>query len=120
MRPPSTVEKITLHLPPGVHSPYFYDLNGNVSTSHFRPSKPPTTTKSRSVLFSVLEIQPRYPLLGGWNYNFTLGWDARLGESTRFDKDTGRYIIFIPFWTVIPHSVVDEAEVSIIFPEGAT
>jgi len=117
--PPSTVEKISLHLPPGVHNPYFYDLNGNVSTSNFRPSNPPTTSKSRSILYSILDIHPRYPILGGWNYNFTLGWDAHLTDTTRFDKDTGRYMIGIPFWTVIPHAVVDEAEVSIILPEGA-
>jgi len=118
--PPSIVEKLTLHLPPGVHSPYFYDLNGNVSTSNFRPSKPPTTSKSRSILYSVLDIRPRFPILGGWNYNFTLGWDANLVDTTRFDKDTGRYLVGIPFWTVIPHTVVDDAEVSIILPEGAT
>jgi oligosaccharyltransferase complex subunit alpha (ribophorin I) len=58
--------------------------------------------------------------MGGWNYTFTLGWDSPLADSASVDKATGKYIVQVPVWTPIPASVVNEAEVKIILPEGAT
>jgi oligosaccharyltransferase complex subunit alpha (ribophorin I) len=66
-----------------------------------------------------LEVRPRYPLLGGWNYTFTLGWDAPLEDSVRYDEQSNEYIIAIPFFTYLPGSVVDDAEFKVILPEGA-
>ena len=38
-RPQShTIPQLILHLPPGIHSTYYYDLVGNVSTSQDRKS----------------------------------------------------------------------------------
>ena len=120
-----TLNSISLHLPPGISAPYYIDLIGNVSTSKFRPS--PALPKAVSLKnknqpprWSVLDIKPRYPLLGGWNYTFTLGWDAPLGDSAKYDAKNDRYVLSVPFWTPIPGASVDEAEVTIILPEGAT
>ena len=66
-----------------------------------------------------MEIRPRYPLLGGWNYTYTLGWDAPLGDSATFDKSTGKYIVGVPFMTPIPGAAVDEASFTVVLPEGA-
>ncbi|KAF8524598.1 oligosaccharyl transferase alpha subunit [Hysterangium stoloniferum] len=118
-----TLTGLRLHLPAGISDPYFIDLNGNVSTSSFRPS--PSSPKSVSlknqpVQFSILELKPRYPIVGGWSYNFTLGWDAPLGDSVKYDAKRDRYVLGVPFWTPIPGASVDEAEVTVILPEGAT
>jgi len=59
-------------------------------------------------------------MMGGWNYSFTLGWDSPLKDSGSYDKTTGKYIVGVPAQTHIPGTVVDKAEVKIIFPEGAT
>jgi oligosaccharyltransferase complex subunit alpha (ribophorin I) len=116
---PHVVPSLVLHLPPGSHSPYYYDLNGNVSTSRFRPA--PSVPKGvQPNQYSILEFRPRYPLMGGWNYSFTLGWDSPLRDSASYDKTTGKYIVGVPVQTHIPGTVVDEAEIKIIFPEGAT
>ncbi|KIJ57101.1 hypothetical protein M422DRAFT_773793 [Sphaerobolus stellatus SS14] len=120
-----TLISLTLHLPPGISAPYYYDLIGNVSTSKFRPSPahPKTVTLKHTpptARSSVLEFKPRYPLLGGWNYTFTLGWDAPLADSVKFDSKSSRYILGVPFWTPISTASVDEAEVQVILPEGAT
>ena len=118
-----TMQSLTLHLPPGISSPYYYDLVGNVSTSRFRPSPSNSQTvplKGLPARWSLLELRPRYPLLGGWNYSFTLGWDAPLGDSVKYDAKKNRYIIGVPFWTPVPRASVDHAEVKIILPEGAT
>ncbi len=117
--PPHIIPSLTLHLPPGIHSAYYYDLNGNVSTSKLRltPSVPKASPIKQ---FSTLDLRPRYPLLGGWNYSFTLGWDSPLADSAAYDASTGLYVVGVPVQTVIPGAVVNQAEVNIILPEGAT
>ncbi|KZS91219.1 Ribophorin I [Sistotremastrum niveocremeum HHB9708] len=112
-----SIRSVPMLLPAGINTPYYYDLIGNVSTSRFRPSR---SGKSRTLQFSYLDLRPRYPLLGGWNYSFTLGWDAPLSDSAKWDAKTGRYIIGVPYWTPITGSYVEEAEVKIVLPEGAT
>jgi len=117
--PPHIIPSLTFHLPPGIHSAYYYDLNGNVSTSRLRtaPSVPKAVDNQQ---YSTLELRPRYPLMGGWNYSFTIGWDSPLADSAGYDASSGRYVIGIPVQTVIPGAVVNEAEVKITLPEGAT
>ncbi|KAI0005075.1 oligosaccharyl transferase alpha subunit [Russula compacta] len=117
--PPQVIPSLTVHLPPGIHSAYYYDLNGNVSTSHLRVA-PSVFKATESKKYSTLELRPRYPLMGGWNYSFTLGWDSPLADSAGYDPSTGVYVVGIPVQTVIPGAVVNEAEVKIILPEGAT
>jgi len=117
--PPHVIPSLTLHLPPGIQSVYYYDLNGNVSTSRLRavPSIPKAAESKHN---SVLELRPRYPLMGGWKYSFTLGWDSPLADSAGYDASSGKYVVGFPVQTVIPGSVVNEAEVKVILPEGAT
>ena len=116
---PHTIPQLVLHLPPGIHSTYYYDLVGNVSTSHLRttPSAPKGVESNR---YSALDLRPRYPIMGGWNYSFTLGWDSPLEDYAGYDKKTGKYVVGVPIMTIIPGAVVDEAEVKIVLPEGAT
>ena len=119
-KPPGHIMRaVNLFLPPGIRNVYFTDIVGNVSTSRLReaPSVPKGTRPKQT---SMLELRPRYPLVGGWNYSFTLGWDAPLSDYAGWDKENGRYLVGIPLQTVIPTAVVDEAEMKIILPEGAT
>jgi oligosaccharyltransferase complex subunit alpha (ribophorin I) len=111
---PHVVPEIALQLPAGIRDAYYYDIVGNVSTSHLR------TAPRGSAANSVLELKPRYPLLGGWNYSFTLGWDADLADSARYDKQSGKYVLGVPIMTAVPGAVIDDAEVVVILPEGAT
>ncbi|KAI0347194.1 oligosaccharyl transferase alpha subunit [Trametopsis cervina] len=117
--PAHTLGSIALQLPAGIHDAYFYDLNGNVSTSHIRyTSSVPKGANSNH--FTHFEFRPRYPILGGWNYSFTLGWDSPLADYAGWDKEHGKYIVGVPVQTLYPGAVVDEAEVTIILPEGAS
>ena len=116
---PHILPSLVLHLPAGIHDTYFYDLVGNVSTSRLQttPSIPKGAEVNR---YSALELRPRYPVMGGWNYSFTLGWDSPLEDYAGYDKASGKYVVNVPVMTVIPGTVVDEADISIILPEGAT
>ena len=44
---------------------YYRDLIGNISTSNLRADY--------SVGESVLELQPRFPMFGGWRNHYTIG-----------------------------------------------
>ncbi|KAG6378556.1 Ribophorin I-domain-containing protein [Boletus reticuloceps] len=85
---------------------YFYDMNGNVSTSHLRQT-PSVPRGSKAIQHSIFEMRPRYPLLGGWNYSFTLGFDTPLQDSVSWDAANQRHIVGVPVMTHIPGSVVD-------------
>ena len=113
------VRSVNLYLPPGIRSVYYIDTVGNVSTSHLReaPSIPKGTKPKQS---SMLELRPRYPLMGGWNYSFTLGFDAPLQDWEAYDRRDGRHVVAIPILTQFPDTVIDEVEVKVILPEGAT
>ena len=110
---------VSLRLPPGIRNTYFVDIVGNVSTSHLRevPSIPKGVSSKQS---SLLELKPRYPLLGGWNYTYTVGFDAPLRDWAAYDRKDGKYIVAVPLFTQYPDTVINEAEVKVILPEGAT
>ena len=107
-----------LLLPPGIRDVYFTDNVGNVSTSHLRAAPSvPKGVKSKQT--STLHLRPRYPLMGGWNYTYTVGFDAPLKDWAAYDSREGKYIVAVPVFTQYPDTVIDEAEVKIILPEGA-
>ncbi|BGP42686.1 dolichyl-diphosphooligosaccharide--protein glycosyltransferase subunit 1 [Rhodotorula kratochvilovae] len=128
----TAISSLSLELPPSTHNPYFYDVVGNVSTSRFRPSssssasnKPLLPSQKRRAQQAreptVLELQPRYPLLGGWNYSFTIGYDLPLGEyvKAREGAGKGQYVAAVPILTPVKDVAVDEVRVEIRLPEGA-
>lgn len=124
----TAIPSLSLSLPASASNPYFYDLVGNVSTSNFRSSSssngnlPSQQQKKRnSHAPAVLELKPRYPILGGWNYSFTIGYDLPLGEfvRTRAEKGSGKYLAAVPFLTPIKDVAIDAVRVEIRLPEGA-
>ncbi|WWC86854.1 uncharacterized protein L201_001733 [Kwoniella dendrophila CBS 6074] len=129
--PAQILTELTFKLPPTSHSPYYYDTIGNVSTSHFRQGSTPSTIAqnkrktSPRLVDGNLEIKPRYPILGGWNYSFTIGYDTPLQDVLKSDSDSSssnnnRKILSVPFLTGLKDVVVDQAELNIILPEGAS
>ncbi|RMZ12605.1 hypothetical protein D0860_02902 [Hortaea werneckii] len=93
---------------------YFTDDVGNVSTSRFR-------TNARE---SNLELKPRYPVFGNWNYSFKVGWNIDLNNYLRHVKGGGSdsYILNVPFFEGPKQAEGVEYErvvTRIILPEGA-
>ncbi|KAK9895875.1 Ribophorin I [Cystobasidium minutum MCA 4210] len=123
---PHTASSISYSLHPNIYSPYFIDEVGNVSTSRFRPSpsRPSNTASLKSKTGpnlgkSHLQLTPRYPLLGGWNYSFSMGYKQPLGDVLRFDKTKGEYKLAIPFLTELKNAAFDDVTVKFVLPEGA-
>jgi oligosaccharyltransferase complex subunit alpha (ribophorin I) len=109
--PAQVMRELTYPLTAGAVRPYYYDNTGNISTSHFRPS-PPKGGKA------ILELSPRFPLLGGWKHEITVGWDVQLSE---WLKSLGgdKKVLAVPFLTGLRGVVVDDAELIVTLPEGA-
>jgi oligosaccharyltransferase complex subunit alpha (ribophorin I) len=105
----SVVKNLKLIWQPHVQEPYFRDDIGNVSTSHFREEKKR----------SVLELEPRYPLYGGWIYTWFHGYHAPLEDFVHTLKN-GRYVFQADFVNGIENVPVDAHEVMVVLPEGAT
>lgn len=105
----ASFKKADIKLASYVREPYFTDLVGNVSTSNFR----------QDGAGSLLEIRPRFPVFGGWNYNFTIGWSADLKH---FIKSIGedRYMLKVPLIEGPGEISYDLVELTIVLPEGAT
>ncbi|KAL6844278.1 hypothetical protein ACP4OV_025951 [Aristida adscensionis] len=104
----SSFKNLLARLPPRVHSVYYRDEIGNISTSHLR-------TDSQK---SELEIEPRYPLFGGWHCTFTIGYGLPLHDYV-FESDDGRRYINFTFGCPLLDTVVDDLTIKIVLPEGS-
>ena len=110
--PPSTaIKELKFPLRVGSLDPYFTDTIGNVSTSRFRSNKREAS----------LELKPRYPVFGGWNYPFRVGWNADVKKFLR-RLSGGSYVLSVPFLEGPKQSEgmeYEHVEVNVILPEGA-
>jgi oligosaccharyltransferase complex subunit alpha (ribophorin I) len=66
----ASIPAVQAVLPPSAHSLYFRDSIGNISSS-----------ETRAGLEAVaVQLQPRYPLFGGWSNRFLFGWTLPLAD----------------------------------------
>lgn len=106
----NVLKDLTFRLPANARDVYYRDDIGNVSTSNFR----------NDLDSSTLNIRPRYPLFGGWNYTWFHGYNVDLGMFARYSKKTGQYILKVNFVENVFDMAIDKAQVRIVLPEGAT
>ncbi|XVF83199.1 hypothetical protein PTKIN_Ptkin16aG0114800 [Pterospermum kingtungense] len=104
----SSFRYLLARLPPRVHSVYYRDEIGNISSSHLR-------TDSRK---SELEIEPRYPLFGGWKATFVIGYGLPLQDFLFESSDDRRYLNFT-FGCPLLETVVDKLTTKVVLPEGS-
>ncbi|QSL66537.1 hypothetical protein MERGE_000917 [Pneumocystis wakefieldiae] len=87
---------------------YHIDEVGVVYTGEFK-SNPKKT---------IINVKPRYPIFGGWNYSCTIGWDMDLDNFLR-KKNNNVYILKIPFVDGPINVYYKNISVNIILPEGS-
>ncbi len=112
-QPTTALKDLRFPLKVGSADAYFTDVIGNVSTSRFRSNK-------REAL---LEIKPRYPVFGGWNYPFRIGWNSDAKHFLRKISGGEGYVLNVPFLEgpKQPEGMeYEHVEVRVILPEGAT
>jgi oligosaccharyltransferase complex subunit alpha (ribophorin I) len=106
---PTAIKSFRTVLPASSKDVYYRDDIGNISTSSLRETE----------YANELEIRPRYPLFGGWHTKYYIGYSIPSYEV--LSRYSNQYKLSVPF---IDHSydnlVVDNAEVRIMLPEGAS
>ncbi|KAK6505005.1 dolichyl-diphosphooligosaccharide--protein glycosyltransferase subunit 1 [Arthrobotrys musiformis] len=108
--PTAAIKSLLFPLRVGSKDAYYTDEVGNVSTSKFR-------SDSRE---AILDIKPRFPVFGGWNYSFVVGWNNDLPAYLRHGEGDS-YILKVPLLQGPSQSTsYGKVEVRIILPEGAT
>ncbi|XP_062101132.1 dolichyl-diphosphooligosaccharide--protein glycosyltransferase subunit 1A-like [Humulus lupulus] len=107
VRGASAFRHLVAKLPPRARSAYYRDEIGNISTSHLWGDSKKTE----------LEIEPRYPLFGGWKTAFTIGYGLPLHDFL-FESQGKRFLNFT-FGSPISDLVVDTLIVKVVLPEGA-
>jgi len=102
-----SVLKIDEILPLSANEIYYRDEIGNISSSHVSQTEDAT----------LLELVPRYPLLGGWSIGFYLGYNLPLGEF--LSRSYSQYVLNVSLAPHIENVVYDHVEIRVIMPEGA-
>ncbi|KAI8979782.1 Ribophorin I [Mycotypha africana] len=90
---------------------YYRDEVGNVSTSHFR----------KEITKSYLQIQPRFPVYGGWRSSWYMGHNVPLRQFLRHDSKADRkYILKVNLVDNVKEKTINDIEFKVTLPEGAT
>lgn len=107
IRGASAFKSLVAKLPPRAHSVYYRDAIGNISTSHLRSDLKKTE----------LEIEPRYPMFGGWRTAFTIGYGLPL-QDFLFASE-GKRFLNMTFGCSMNELVIDKLIVKVVLPEGS-
>ncbi|KAL0358657.1 UNVERIFIED_CONTAM: Dolichyl-diphosphooligosaccharide--protein glycosyltransferase subunitB [Sesamum angustifolium] len=104
----SLLSSIFLPSYPRVHSVYYRDDIGNISSSRLR-----TSSKKSELL-----IEPRYPLFGGWKATFVIGYGVPL-QDFLFESAAGARYLNYSFGCPLVDTVVDKLTIKVVLPEGS-
>eukprot|EP00878_Enallax_costatus_P023618 GHUV01025125.1.p1 GENE.GHUV01025125.1~~GHUV01025125.1.p1 ORF type:complete len:457 (+),score=118.13 GHUV01025125.1:677-2047(+) len=105
----NSFQQVYAHIPLSAHSTYYKDIIGNISSSD---------TLARSDNIEIV-INLRYPLMGGWKTDFVLGWSTPL-EGFLYRRPKGKLRLLTDFSTSFDDLWVEQLEVRVVLPEGAT
>jgi oligosaccharyltransferase complex subunit alpha (ribophorin I) len=108
--PSPSFRSLLATLPAQANNVYYRDQIGNISTSDMRID----TDGDMEI-----EIQTRFPMFGGWQTQFYLGY-ALPTETSLFVDTDGRYRLKFDFFPMFQDVWVEEMEVKVILPEGCT
>ncbi|GFQ06796.1 dolichyl-diphosphooligosaccharide--protein glycosyltransferase subunit 1a [Phtheirospermum japonicum] len=107
VRGASAFRNLIAKLPPRAHSIYYRDEIGNISTSNVWSDSAKT----------LLEIEPRYPMFGGWRTSFTIGYGLPLKEF--LFQSEGKRFLNISFGCPVNDVIVENLTVKVVLPEGS-
>lgn len=108
----NAVSAIPVFIPDNAYDVYFNDRIGNVSTSSIVPHP-------LEQAISVLQLRPRYPIAGGWNYSWFHGYNLPAYDFVH-RLPNNQYQLQIPFDINIPQSAIKHYKLRIRLPEGAS
>lgn len=105
----SVVKSFTAILPLGATNVVYKDAIGNVTTSHLRYEKKR----------AILELEPRYPLYGGWRFTWFHAYTVPYLPALVRTPSTEEYKIKASFLPSVKGLTLEKAALKFILPEGA-
>ncbi|KAJ2535316.1 dolichyl-diphosphooligosaccharide--protein glycosyltransferase subunit 1, partial [Coemansia sp. RSA 1933] len=106
------VKTLLVKVPADARDMYVVDEIGNVSTSAVSGRRRHSAAGDP---FRIMQIQPRYPLLGQWNYTWWHGYSVPLTGYLK--TDGARHVLRVPFIGRIAGVASSEAELSVAMAE---
>eukprot|EP00981_Chlorochromonas_danica_P014412 scaffold7957_cov129-Ochromonas_danica.AAC.1 len=106
--PSSSFRSLTATLPAQAREIYYRDQIGNISTSDVHIDQKGDLD---------LEVQTRFPIFGGWQTQFYIGYRIPT-ELALFQTEDGRYKLKVDFYTPFRDVWVEDLELKVILPEG--
>lgn len=103
----SSFRNLVAYMPKESNNIYYRDQIGNISTSDMRFNE-------RSL---ELEIQSRFPLFGGWQTQFYIGYSVPTETALTVDEND-LYKLEFDFFTIFRDVWVEDLEIKVILPEG--
>ena len=103
----NALESLEAILPKHAWGLSFRDEIGNVSTSHARQHHS----------YVHMEIEPRFPLLGGWKYRFQIGYNLPIKYFVSQKEDL--FMLNTTFGFPFKQIIAENLTVKVILPEGA-
>lgn len=104
----SSVKSYKTMLPAAARDVYYRDEIGNISTSHLREAED----------YVELELRPRFPLFGGWQTRYYIGYNV---PSYEYLYHSGsRYMLRMRFVDhAFDEQIIESVTVRVVLPEGA-
>lgn len=97
-------------LPRTAEDLYYRDQIGNISTS--------------DLFFEhdhiALDVGMRFPVFGGWQSQFYIGYSLPTESVLYYDIDKRKYFLRIDFFTIFEDVWVEEQEIKVVLPEGCS
>ncbi|KAJ1960565.1 dolichyl-diphosphooligosaccharide--protein glycosyltransferase subunit 1 [Dispira parvispora] len=103
------INNFHMEIPRLAYDVYFRDEVGNLSTTTLHHGE-----KAQRLIF-----QSRYPLCGGWIYNWNHGYHQPLSDVLRYDPETQRYNLQQTLPVLMKGVPEEQVELDVILPEGA-
>lgn len=97
-------------LPSQANSIYYRDQIGNISTSDLKKVDGGIE----------MEIQTRFPMFGGWQTQFYIGYSVPTETMLFVDAATGRHNLKFDFFTIFDDVWVEDMEIKVVLPEGCS
>jgi oligosaccharyltransferase complex subunit alpha (ribophorin I) len=103
---------LVAYLPSQSSNIYYRDQIGNISTSDIRVNRENNDLE--------LEIQTRFPMFGGWQTQFYIGYSIPTELAVFRSADNNQYTLKVDFFTVFRDVWVEDMEIKVVLPEGCS
>lgn len=103
------LQNIHLILPKDSYFVSYRDEVGNISTSHLRPEHD----------HEFLEISPRYPVFGGWNFSFELSYYIPMNKNVTYQDKDSTYHFSIQLAHLFNDVHAQKFILKVILPDGS-